>query len=194
MPPSHPPLRRRVSDSTVQMTEIVLPEDSNPEGSIFGGRVLALIDKCAAIVGMRHSRSDVVTVSLDSVVFLNKVRIGNVLLLAGRLNAVFGSSMEVEVSVHAENPVTGERKLTTTALVTIVSVDSAGRPHAAPALVLKTGDERARAAAATKRREARLAGRRAEAPARRRPGAPSTTAATIGGRGPTRGSRRTRGS
>ena len=160
MPAPHTPSWRRVRDSLVQMTEIVLPEDSNPEGSIFGGRVLALIDKCAAIVGMRHARSDVVTVSLDSVVFLNKVRIGNVLLLAGRINAAFGSSMEVEVSVHSEDPPSGERKLTTTALVTIVSVDAAGKPRPAPRLLMTSAEERARAAGAAERRAARLAARR----------------------------------
>ena len=159
MPASRSPVRRRVRDSLVHMTEIVLPEDSNPKGSIFGGRVLALIDKCAAIVGMRHARSEVVTVSVDSVVFLNKVRIGNVLLLSGRIHAAFGSSMEVEVSVHSEDPLTGERKLTTTALVTIVAVDESGRPHPAPGLVLKTADERARAGEASRRRAARLAKR-----------------------------------
>ena len=69
------------------MTEIVLPEDTNPRGSIFGGRVLALIDKCAAVVAMRHARSQAVTVSLDSVVFLNTVNLGNVLCAAGRAEA-----------------------------------------------------------------------------------------------------------
>jgi len=149
-----------VRDSLVHMTEIVLPEDSNAEGSIFGGRVLALIDKCAAIVGMRHARSDVLTVALDSVVFLSKVRVGNVLLLAGRINAVFGSSMEIEVSVHAENPLSGERRLTTTALVTIVAVDPAGKPTRAPALLLDDDAERERAGEAARRRAARLAARR----------------------------------
>ena len=150
---------RRVRDSLVHMTEIVLPEDSNPEGSVFGGRVLSLIDKCAAIVGMRHTRSDVVTVALDSVVFLSKVRVGNVLLLEGRINAAFGSSMEIEVSVHSEIPRSGERKLTTTALVTIVAVDPAGKPARAPALLAETDDERERVEQAARRRAARLAAR-----------------------------------
>jgi len=143
----------------VQMTEIVLPEDTNSEGSIFGGRVLALIDKCAAVVGMRHARSDVVTISLDSVTFLNKVSVGNILTLAGRINAAFGSSMEVEVSVHSEVPRSGERKLTTTALVTIVAVDGEGRPHPAPRLVLESEQDRKRASQAAERRRARLAAR-----------------------------------
>jgi acyl-CoA hydrolase len=90
------------------MSEIVLPEDTNAKGTAFGGRVLSLIDKCAAIAAMRHARSEVVTVSMDSVVFLNPVRLGNVLSLSGRLNAVFGSSMEAEVEVHSEDLLTGE--------------------------------------------------------------------------------------
>jgi acyl-CoA hydrolase len=155
----HSAAPRRVRDSLVQMTEIVLPEDTNPEGSVFGGRVLALIDKCAAIVGLRHARSNVATVALDSVVFLSKVRVGNVLLLAGRINAAFGSSMEIEVSVHSENPLSGERKLTTTALVTIVAVDAAGKPTRAPALLAESEDERERVEQAAARRAARLAAR-----------------------------------
>lgn len=151
---------RTVADSRVSMTEIVLPEDSNPRGSIFGGRVLALIDKCAAIVAMRHARTEVVTVSLDSVVFLSKVRVGNVLELSGQLNAAFGSSMEVEVEVRAEDPLTGEREVTTTALVTMVGVDAHGRPQIVPCLLATTERERQRALEAAQRRQARLGSRR----------------------------------
>lgn len=138
------------------MTEIVLPEDSNPRGSIFGGRVLALIDKCAAIVAMRHARSEVVTVSVDSVAFLNKVRVGDVLILGGRINAAFGSSMEVEVEVWDEEPHSGERTLTTTAFVTMVAVDDEGRPHPAPRLEPTDDEERRRAEQAARRRRERL--------------------------------------
>jgi acyl-CoA hydrolase len=150
---------RNVADSVVQMTEIVLPEDTNPHGSVFGGRVLALIDKCAAVVAMRHARREAVTVSLDSVTFLTKVQLGEVLLLHGRLNAAFGSSMEIEVQVHAENPLTGERRLTTTAFVTMVAVDPEGRPASVPPLVAASDEERARAAQAAERRAKRLASR-----------------------------------
>jgi acyl-CoA hydrolase len=148
---------RTVEQSRVQMTEIVLPEDSNPRGSVFGGRVLSLIDKCAAVVAMRHARSDALTVSLDSVTFVNTVRVGDVLSLGGRINASFGSSMEVEVEVHSENPRTGARHLTTTALVTMVAVDERGRPSAVPRLVATTDGERRRAAEAAERRRQRLA-------------------------------------
>jgi len=148
--------QRSVADSLVEMTEIVLPEDTNPEGSIFGGRVLALIDKCAAIVGMRHARRDVVTASIDRVTFLNKVRVGHVLMLSGRINAAFGSSMEIQVTVRSEDPRTGEHRLTTTAFATIVAVDANGRPRPAPALRLVDEEQRLRAEHAAERRQARL--------------------------------------
>jgi acyl-CoA hydrolase len=141
------------------MSEIVLPEDTNAKGTAFGGRVLSLIDKCAAIAAMRHARGEVVTVSMDSVVFLNPVRLGNVLSLSGRLNAVFGSSMEAEVEVHSEDPSTGEETLTTTALVTLVAVDGNGRPRRVSPLEPETRDERRRAERAAARRQERLAAR-----------------------------------
>ena len=154
MPSTDP---RRPADSLVEMTEIVLPEDANSHGSIFGGRVLALIDKCAAIVAMRHTHSLVLTASVDSVAFLNAVRIGHVLVLKGWINAVFGSSMEAEVHVFSEDPLTSERNITTRAFVTMVAVDSDGRPHPAPALAATDESERRRAADAAERRRARLA-------------------------------------
>ena len=152
---------RRVADSLVEMTEIVLPEDTNPRGTIFGGRVLALIDKCAAVVAIRHARTDAITVSVDSVEFRSPVKLADVLVLHGRMNATFGSSMEIEVEVHSENPQTGERNLTTRAFVTMVSVDEAHHPTKVTPLLLESDEERARAAGAAERRKARLARRTA---------------------------------
>jgi acyl-CoA hydrolase len=141
------------------MTEVVLPEDTNARGSIFGGRVLALVDKCAAIVAIRHARAEVVTASLDSVDFRTGVHVGDVLVLNGRLNAVFGSSMEIEIEVHAEDPLTGVRRLTTRAFVTMVAVGPNGRPARAPRLALTTDVERERAVAAAARRRERISRR-----------------------------------
>jgi acyl-CoA hydrolase len=148
---------RTVRDSLVVMTEIVLPEDANSHGSIFGGRVLALIDKCASVVAMRHSRSLVLTASVDSVAFLHPVHVGWVVILEGRLNAVFGSSMEAEVRVYSENPLSGERHMTTRAFVTMVGIDGDGRPHRVTGLIAGNDDERRRAGEAGERRKARLA-------------------------------------
>ena len=141
------------------MTEIVLPEDSNSRGSIFGGRVLALVDKCASIVALRHTRRGVVTVSFDSVEFSNPVHVGDILILRGHINAAFGSSMEIEVQAFSEDPQTGEKNLTTQAFVTMVAVDKNGKPVPARPLALTTDEERERFEAATERRAHRLATR-----------------------------------
>lgn len=156
---SEAPTARTVEDSLVEMTELVLPEDTNPHGSIFGGRVLALIDKCAAMCSIRHTRMDVVTVAMDSVDFRNAVRLGDILVLRARMNAAFGSSMEIEVEVHSEDPYSGDRRLTTRAFVTMVCVDPRGRPQPVPDLRVEGDDERTRAEEARTRRERRLARR-----------------------------------
>jgi acyl-CoA hydrolase len=150
---------RTVRDSMVEMTEIVLPEDSNARGAIFGGRVLALVDKCAAVAALRHARAEVTTVSFDSVEFRHTVRLGNILLLHGRLNAAFGSSMEIEVEVRSEDPATGARTLTTRALVTMVALGPDGRPTKVPPLLALDEEDRRRAQEAAARRARRLAER-----------------------------------
>jgi acyl-CoA hydrolase len=152
---------RRVADSLVEMTEIVLPEDTNPRGTIFGGRVLALIDKCAAVVAIRHARTDAITASVDSVEFRSPVRLADILVLKGRMNATFGSSMEIEVEVHSEDPGTGKRNLTTRAYITMVSVDERHCPAKVTPLLVETDEEKARAEGAAERRKARLARRTA---------------------------------
>jgi acyl-CoA hydrolase len=156
---NEPSTPRNVRQSLVEMTELVLPEDTNPHGSIFGGRVLALIDKCAAMCAIRHTRMDVVTVAMDSIDFRNAVRLGDILILKGRMNAAFGSSMEIEVDVHSEDPYSGDRRLTTQAFVTMVCIDPRGRPQPVPDLEFETDDERSRAEEALARRERRLARR-----------------------------------
>ena len=150
---------RAVAESLVEMTEIILPEDTNPRGYVFGGRVLSLVDKCAAVVALRHARTEVATVSVDSVQFRTGARVGNVLVLNGRLNAVFRSSMEIEVEVHAEDPLAGTRTLTTRALVTMAALGPDWRPVPAHAIRFVTDEERERAEAAGHRRSERLARR-----------------------------------
>ena len=154
MPNRNP--ERLVADSRVVMTEIVLPEDTNHRGSIFGGRVLALIDKCAAVAAIRHARGEVLTISLDSVEFRNPVVAGQILILNGWINAAFGSSMEIEVEVRSEDPSSGARDLTTRAFVTMVAVDENGRPRRVPGLLSSDDDEVRRAGEATRRRTIRL--------------------------------------
>jgi acyl-CoA hydrolase len=153
--PNRDPVRQ-VADSRVVMTEIVLPEDTNHRGSIFGGRVLALIDKCAAVAAIRHVRGEVLTISMDTVEFRNPVVAGQILILNGWINGAFGSSMEMEVEVHSEDPSTGARALTTRAFVTMVAVDGDGRPCKVPRLLTADADEERRAVEAARRRKIRL--------------------------------------
>lgn len=150
---------RTVDDSQVQMTEMVMPEDTNDKGSVFGGRILALIDKCAGIAAMRHSNSVCVTASFDSVDFLNPARVGDILSLTGQLTAAFSTSMEIEVEVWSENPIARTRQLTTTAYVTMVAVDGNFKPRSCAPLKARNDDERKRAEAAATRRRQRLENR-----------------------------------
>ena len=142
--------------SRVMMTELVIPEDTNPQGNIFGGRVMALIDKAAAIVALRHCRSQIVTVSVDSLTFLSPIRLGSIVVLEARLHNVFRSSMEIGVRVESENVLTGERRHTTTAYVTVVAIGDRGAPTPVPPLLLQTEKDRVLAREAAERRAHRL--------------------------------------
>lgn len=149
----------RVADSRVEISELVMPEDANILGSVFGGRVMALIDKAGAMVAIRHCRTTVVTASVDSIDFISPLKLGDIMNFKARITQVFSSSMEVRVDVFGEDPRTGVRKLTTTAYVTMVCLDAGGRPAKAPPLALETDEERQEAARAERRREHRLARR-----------------------------------
>lgn len=150
---------RRMCDAKVRMTEIVMPNDTNPHGTVSGGRVLHLIDIAAAVAATRHARRHVVTVAFDEVVFLAPVPLGHILLLDSQVTYVGRTSMEVKVEVRGENPLTGERRDTTTAHVTFVGLDDAGRPATVPGLTAETEAERALMDRARRRRERRLARR-----------------------------------
>lgn len=142
--------------SAVVMTEQVLPNDTNPHGTIFGGRVMALIDIAASVCAMRHARRAVVTASIDEVVFENPVRLGQVITLEAQVNEAFGTSMEIGVQVFSENPITGERRRTSTAFTTFVALDDLDRPTKVPPLLAETEEEKARQAAARERKAERL--------------------------------------
>jgi acyl-CoA hydrolase len=146
---------KRPSYSAVAMTELVLPNDANVLGTVFGGKVLSWIDAAGAIAAIRHCRRHVVTVSLDNVTFHAPIKVGWFALFSARLNGVGRTSMEVSVEVSGEDPLTGARVPTTSAIVTYVARDDAGRPVPVPPLLPETDDDRARAEAARLRREAR---------------------------------------
>ncbi len=147
------------ASSRVEMTELVLPSDANSMGNAFGGRVMQWTDLAAAMAAMRHARMPVVTASIDQLSFRAPVRVGQIAVLAARVNAVFGSSMEVEVSVEAEDPGTGQRVSCCEAFLTFVALGPDGRPAKAPLLLTATEEEAQRARDAEARRTGRLARR-----------------------------------
>jgi acyl-CoA hydrolase len=147
-----------VGASRSEMTEIVLPAQTNPLGKLLGGQVMHLVDMVAAMAAHRHSNSYVVTASVDYIDFRNPINLGEIVNLKSQVNRVFRTSMEVGVEVYSENAMTGERKHTTSAYVTFVAVDEhTGLPKPVAPLILKTADEKRRYREAAKRREVRLA-------------------------------------
>ncbi|MEW6325655.1 MAG: acyl-CoA thioesterase [Nitrospirota bacterium] len=137
------------------MLQVVLPNDTNPLGNALGGTVMHWIDLVAAITAYRHSRRPVVTVSMDRLDFRAPIRLGHIVLLKARLHYVGRTSMEVGVDVFAEDPNTGEQQQTSSALVTYVALNNAGRPTQVPPLILTTDEERAQFEAARRRRQGR---------------------------------------
>ena len=144
-------------DSRVEMTELVLPGDTNALGTIFGGKIMQWIDIAASIAGMRHSAGNVVTASIDGLTFLTPIHLGEVVRLQAQVNFVGKTSMEIGVRVEAENPRTATRRYTTKAYLTFVAIDADGKPRAIPPLSCENDEDRRRAADAEARRQARLA-------------------------------------
>lgn len=147
---------RKVEDSITEMTEIILPSDSNALGSAFGGKVMQWIDVCAAITAQRHTRRAVVTASMDDLHFHAPIKVGEVVNLRARVEATFRRSLEVYVDVHSENPISGERRHCCSAMLTFTALDAEGKPTAIAPLALDTDEARVRQAEAEMRRAARL--------------------------------------
>ena len=129
------------SMSRTVMTDLVLPPDTNNHGTIFGGRVMAYVDKIASIASMRHARRPVVTASSDSLDFLEPVKVGEAIRLEAFVTYTHKTSMEVFVKIESENLMTGETKLTGTSYLTFVALGSDGRPTPVPPVIPETEEE-----------------------------------------------------
>lgn len=143
-------------DSTVEMTELVLPTHTNSLGGVFGGTVMSWIDIAAAISAQRHARRTVVTASIDALHFEAPIKLGYIARIRANVNFASRTSMEVGVRVDSENPLTGEIRHCVTAYTTFVALDDHGKPTPVPQLQPKTPDEKRRYAEAQKRRESRM--------------------------------------
>jgi acyl-CoA hydrolase len=130
------------SQSAVEMTELVLPNDTNLLGNLLGGRMMHWMDIAGAMAATRHSNKVVATVAIDSVDFRHPVRMGEIVTLKAKLTWVGNTSMEVMVNAYAENPKSGAVIHTNQAFFTFVALDGNGKPSPVPQLRLETQEER----------------------------------------------------
>jgi acyl-CoA hydrolase len=147
---------KTVRNSHVEMTELVLPNDTNQLGNLLGGRLMHWVDICAALSAGRHSNRIAVTASVDEMNFLGPVKLGQVVHLKSSVNRAFTTSMEVGVHVEVEDIRSGDRRHVNTAYLTFVAIDEFGRGVRVPAVQPETQDEKRRFEAALARRDLRL--------------------------------------
>lgn len=157
---------KRVDESSISISYLMLPQDANPAGHIHGGVILKHIDTTGGVVAMRHARGNAVTASIDRVDFIKPVNIGELVHFKASINMVGRTSMEIGVRVEGENLFTGEIRHLATAYLTYVALDSEGRPTTVPPLHLESDEERRRYNEAMSRRHLRLAQKSMEGPAR----------------------------
>jgi uncharacterized protein (TIGR00369 family) len=114
------------------------PEHANNLGNVHGGWIMKLVDEAGALACMRHAQQRVVTVAVDQMTFRQPIRIGDLVTLTAEVSYVGRTSMEAEVHVEAENPITGERTHTNTAYLVYVAMDEEGHPVPVPPLIPET--------------------------------------------------------
>ncbi len=138
------------------MTDLVLPSETNPINNLFGGELLARMDRAASIAARRHSRRIVVTASVNHVAFNRSVPLGSVVTIEAKVSRAFTSSMEVYMDVWIEDRESGECVKANEAIYTFVAVDDTGRPVKVPDLIAETDLEKQRYEAALRRKQLSL--------------------------------------
>ena len=154
MQPRHP------AESETVMSELMMPQHANIMGNVFGGVILSLVDRVAAVCAIRHARRQCVTVSVDKVDFREPIHVGELITAHASLNFAGHTSMEVGVKIIAENVLSGERRHTNSCYVTYVALDDNGQPTPVPPIVPQTPDEKRRYERAAQRRASRMMDRR----------------------------------
>ncbi|MRR32131.1 acyl-CoA thioesterase [bacterium] len=156
---SHTHTPKPISASKIQLAQMMQPEHANSQGNVHGGWIMKLADEAGALASTRHAGHRTVTVAMDRMVFRQPIRIGDLVILEAEITYAGRTSMEVEVQVVAENPVTGERIHTNTAYLVYVAIDDDGRPTQIPPLLAETDAEKKRMAEAEQRQQDRLRNR-----------------------------------
>lgn len=147
---------RSPQDSRTVLTDIVLPSETNPIGNMFGGELLARMDRAASIAARRHSRRIVVTASVNHVAFNKMIPLGSVVTIEAKISRAFKSSMEVYLDVWIEDRESGLRSKANEGIYTFVAVDEMGNPVPVPQIEPETELEKERYAAALRRKQLSL--------------------------------------
>lgn len=142
--------------STTIMTDLVLPSETNPLNNLFGGELLARMDRAASIAARRHSRRIVVTASVNHVAFNRSIPVGSVVTVEANISRAFKSSMEIYIDIWVEDRESGLRDKANEAIYTFVAVDDTGRPVQIPKLIPETKLEKERFEGALRRRQLSL--------------------------------------
>ena len=144
------------SASSVSLAQLMQPEHANVLGNVHGGVIMKLVDEVGALACMRHSQHRVVTIAVDQMTFRQPIRVGDLVALTAEVSYVGRTSMEAEVHVVAENPVTGVCTYTNNAYLVYVALDEAGHPVAVPPLFPENKAQRQRMIEGKARQEYRL--------------------------------------
>lgn len=150
------PKPKTINASRISITQLMQPEHANHHGNVHGGWIMKLVDEAGALACMRHAQSRVVTVAVNSLVFREPIKIGDLIILNAEVTYAGRTSMEAEVQVISENPITGERKHTNTAYLVYVALDDENKPTSVPVLILETEEEKQRMEQAKKRQAYRI--------------------------------------
>ncbi len=143
-------------DSRTILTDLVLPSETNPLNNLFGGELLARMDRAASIAARRHSRRIVVTASVNHVAFNKAIPLGSVVTVEAAVSRAFKSSMEIFIDVWVEDRESGKRSKANEAIYTFVAVDETGTPINVPELIPETKLESERYEAALRRKQLSL--------------------------------------
>lgn len=144
------------SESLAVTTKMVLPNDTNTLGNLFGGQLLAWMDEIAAISAHRHCKRVVVTASINHVAFQNPIKHADLVTIEAKVSRAFNSSMEIYIDVYVEDHITSVRKKCNEAIYTFVAVDQNGSPIEVPEITPETELEKQRYAGALRRRQLAL--------------------------------------
>lgn len=147
---------KKIRDSHVALAQLMDPTHANILGNVHGGWIMKLMDEAGALACMRHSQQRVVTVAVDQLMFRQPIRLGDLVTITAEVSFAGRTSMEAEVNVVAENPVTGECVHTNTAYLVYVALDADGKPTEVPCLIAETDEEKQRMVDGAERQEYRL--------------------------------------